>query len=129
MVETTLVQMGRESSDQIVIHSSIALLQERFRQLQRVKEMRQGRDLVRTLPDQNEPSKLFFRSELLNPPPRSPRQISLSLCPNSQIKNNNFPDIETPDLMKSWLSDKSFARAPPIKFNDSNSDVDTSLHL
>ncbi|KAL7163422.1 hypothetical protein ACSBR2_039514 [Camellia fascicularis] len=125
MVETTLVQMGRESSDQIVIHSSIALLQERFRQLQRVKEMRQGRDLVRTLPDQNEPSKLFFRSEILIPPPRSPRQISLSLCP----KNNNFPNIETPDLMKSWLSDKSFARAPPIKFNDSNSDVDTSLHL
>ncbi|KAK9224201.1 hypothetical protein WN944_012651 [Citrus x changshan-huyou] len=37
--------MGRESNDPIVTQSSIALLQERFRQLQRVKEMREEREL------------------------------------------------------------------------------------
>lgn len=37
--------MGRETNDPIVTQSSIALLQERFRQLQRVKEMREEREL------------------------------------------------------------------------------------
>ncbi|XP_054800523.1 uncharacterized protein LOC129304762 [Prosopis cineraria] len=43
--------MGRESHshDPTVVHSSIALLQERFRQLQRVKEMREEKELLRVL--------------------------------------------------------------------------------
>lgn len=47
--------MGRPSGDHHHIalhhhhHSSIALLQERFRQLQRVKEMRQERELLKTV--------------------------------------------------------------------------------
>ncbi|KAL6281904.1 hypothetical protein ACE6H2_012833 [Prunus campanulata] len=41
--------MERESHDATVIHSSIALLQERFRQLQRVKEMREEREILRML--------------------------------------------------------------------------------
>ncbi|XP_062213542.1 uncharacterized protein LOC133914455 [Phragmites australis] len=38
---------GNEASPSILHTSSIALLQERFRNLQRVKEMREGRDLQR----------------------------------------------------------------------------------
>ena len=44
--------MGRDSHDPTSFHSSIALLQERFRQLQRVKEMREERELQKML---NEP--------------------------------------------------------------------------
>ncbi|KAL7212382.1 hypothetical protein ACSBR2_015130 [Camellia fascicularis] len=134
--------MGRDSSDQIVIQSSIALLQERFRQLERVKEMREGRELLRSLLEsktysiptpnaQYEPSKLFFKSEILIPQPRTPCQVSLSLWPNSQIKHSNFTSETPPQLlMKSWPTDnKPVLRSPPIKFNDSAYDVDTSLHL
>lgn len=42
-------QTERESHDATVIHSSIALLQERFRQLQRVKAMREEREILRML--------------------------------------------------------------------------------
>ncbi|KAL7175303.1 hypothetical protein ACSBR2_028996 [Camellia fascicularis] len=41
--------MSRQSSDSLVNHSSIALLQERFKQLQRAKEMREERELSRQL--------------------------------------------------------------------------------
>ncbi|PSS10427.1 Protein FAM50B like [Actinidia chinensis var. chinensis] len=144
MVERALTQMGRESSDrQVVIHSSIALLRERFMQLQREKEMRQRRELLRTLWESEryitnsstishyEPSQLFFfQTEILKPPPC---QVSLALWPNSQIKHSNsFQGTEKPQVMKLWqpsTTDKPFVRAPPIKFNDSDSDVDTSLHL
>jgi hypothetical protein len=40
-------QGGNEASPAIIHTSSIALLQERFRNLQRVKEMREGRELQR----------------------------------------------------------------------------------
>ncbi|XP_057497505.1 uncharacterized protein LOC130782263 [Actinidia eriantha] len=144
MVERALSQMGRKSSDhQVVIHSSIALLRERFMQLQREKEMRQRRAFLRTLWESEryitnsptahyEPPKLFFfQTEILKPPPC---QVSLSLWPNSQIKHSNFQGTEKPpQVMKLWqpstTTDNPFACAPPIKFNDSDPDVDTSLHL
>lgn len=40
-------RQGNEASPSIIHSSSIALLQERFRNLQRVKEMREGRELQR----------------------------------------------------------------------------------
>lgn len=78
--------MGRENSDQAVVHSSIALLQERFRQLQRVKEMREERELLRLFSSSSDSSetsisptstacnvpppsnKLFYHPELIIPP-------------------------------------------------------------
>ncbi|XAR53864.1 hypothetical protein NMG60_11022572 [Bertholletia excelsa] len=128
--------MGRERSDQAVICSSIALLQERFRQLQKVKEMRQGRELLlRNLsssePEFNyspigltplyEPSMLFFQSEILLPQPRPPSQASLSLWPDYQIRHGGAGS------RRLWPTSKPSA---PIKIVDSDhSDVDTSLHL
>lgn len=49
--------MGGGAKDPIVVQSSIALLQERFRQLQRAKEMREEKELLRML---NEPPNRLF---------------------------------------------------------------------
>ncbi|GKV49487.1 hypothetical protein SLEP1_g56238 [Rubroshorea leprosula] len=40
---------GDRQIDPTVVHPSIALLQERFRQLERAKEMRQEKELLRML--------------------------------------------------------------------------------
>ncbi|XP_051151861.1 uncharacterized protein LOC127265888 [Andrographis paniculata] len=42
--------MGRESNDQAVVGSSIVLLQERFKKLQRVKEIQEKRRVLELLP-------------------------------------------------------------------------------
>ncbi|XP_059636715.1 uncharacterized protein LOC132278830 [Cornus florida] len=139
--------MGRESSDQqhTVIHSSIALLQERFRQLERMKEMREERELMRMISESHdqqqysssptmhyEPSSssFFFHSELILPPRVVPPvQVSLSLWPNSQSKCSDFRGLDQ-TAMKTWPTDTPLVRASPVKSTqDSDSDVDTSLHL
>ncbi|CAK9156823.1 unnamed protein product [Ilex paraguariensis] len=130
--------MGRGSNDHVSIDSSIALLQERFRQLQRVKQMREEREYLKMLSESegctnpttsHEPSKLFFQSELILPQ-KPPSQVSLSLSPNTQIRHANFKATETtPQLTKSWLADTNLARPSSIKLDGSDSDVDTSLHL
>lgn len=139
--------MGMESSDQVVIHSSIALLQERFKRLRRVKEMRQRKEMLRKLWESenhsnhssNNPTetthikpstKCFFEKDqtVLNPPPR--QSVSLSLWPSSEIKQTSFRGVDIkPELVKSWLTDKPLLRAPPSRFKGSDSEVDTSLHL
>ncbi|KAL6310995.1 hypothetical protein AAG906_024659 [Vitis piasezkii] len=124
--------MGRQSSDPIVIHSSIALLQERFRQLQRAKEMREERELLRLFsqsPGVNptefpEPSRSFFQSELILPH-RSPLPGSPSSQPNSHNKHSDLQVIETPILVNLWPSEKVYQASK----NFDDSDVDTSLHL
>ncbi|XVE87654.1 hypothetical protein DITRI_Ditri19aG0005200 [Diplodiscus trichospermus] len=139
--------MGRESiSDPIVIQSSIALLQERFRQLQRMKEMREERELLRkklaepkqcnpTLP-YDQPSGLLFFHFL---PPRSPpRQVpNFSHCPGgSQTKCPTFGYMEAP-LFASLLPTVTETTPPSLHVPlnkkledfDSDDDVDTSLHL
>ncbi|KAK3000039.1 hypothetical protein RJ639_022636 [Escallonia herrerae] len=148
--------MGRELSGYHTVTScsSIALLQERFRQLQKVKEMREGKELLRLFTDSERYtatgtsstmqycSKLFFHSDqLINvPPPRQlPFQVSLSLwsssspSPSPQVINhvdlwNNKAQPQLTKTPSSWLSDISLARSP-FKYDDAGSDVDTSLHL
>ncbi|GAB4830742.1 hypothetical protein Ancab_004774 [Ancistrocladus abbreviatus] len=127
------------SDNQGVIQSSIALLQERFRQLQREKEMRERRETLRLFSSelehnyQNsstttavpmqyyEPPKFFFHPELVFPDtlPLSDQQFSLSFRPTSQTKNGDFPTKEAPFLHT--MSCNKFAASAP--------DVDTSLHL
>ncbi|EXB29524.1 hypothetical protein L484_010582 [Morus notabilis] len=111
--------MGREIHDQThaVVHSSIALLQERFRQLQRVKEVREERELLRILSEHNinnnnnlmnnptmicEPLRLVFHSDhhhhhhhLIFPQIRSSPsapQVSLSLWPALQCSSSASED-------------------------------------
>ncbi|XVF75198.1 hypothetical protein PTKIN_Ptkin13bG0168200 [Pterospermum kingtungense] len=138
--------MGRESlNDPIVIQSSIALLQERFRQLQRMKEMREERELLRklaepkqcnpTLPDDQPSAGLLFFHFLppRSPPPQVPEQTK---CPTS----TTFRYTEDPVF--SSLLPPTVRETPPSlhvtlkKFEDLDSDdhiddddVDTSLHL
>lgn len=44
--------MGRQNKDPAVVGSSIMLLQERFKQLQRLKEMRQETQMLRLMPQE-----------------------------------------------------------------------------
>ncbi|XVF28041.1 hypothetical protein REPUB_Repub14bG0161200 [Reevesia pubescens] len=136
--------MGRENRnhDPIVIQSSIALLQERFRQLQRMKEMREERELLRKVakPNQCNPSLAYDQSSGLLffhfLPPRSlpPRQVpDFSLWSGSQSKCNRFECMEAP-LFASLLPTTETPSSLHVslnKFEDSDidDDVDTSLHL
>lgn len=145
--------MGRESSEQTMTHSSIILLQERFRQLQRVKEMREEKGMLRLFSDSDrctsppsinynthnhKPSNRFFQSELLHPlPPKvaapeiaPPSHITcLSLWPHSQVSSNTKKARWLND--KSWLPNKSTTTTfYDVNDHDNEScDVDTSLHL
>lgn len=149
--------MGRESHNPIANRSSIALLQERFRQLQRVKEMREGKELIRMLVI--EPNKQKQLNMNLNPtlyifeppnpdfmPPQrksQSQQVSLSLWQNLQSNmNEDFRSIEIssvpPALMNLWpINDtpsssnasSSSNICNKFEYSDSDSDVDTSLHL
>nr|DAD20265.1 TPA_asm: hypothetical protein HUJ06_021728 [Nelumbo nucifera] len=123
--------MGRQSSDSTVAHSSIALLQERFRQLQRVKEMREERELLRFYSEServapsmpHETTRLFFHSDLIHPP-RPTFQGSLSHQLNSRANHVDFQAVETPLMKNLWP--RTVTHTPN---NLDDADVDTSLHL
>ncbi|KAJ0843446.1 hypothetical protein HanRHA438_Chr15g0691421 [Helianthus annuus] len=116
-----------------VICSSIAMLQERFRQLEKVKEMREERELLKlpykynyNHPPHNNSHNLFFHSkerELLKlPTPKQSHQLlSLSLCQNSHMKMK-----KKKKKLPSWL-----IHVPPSLINNINETdvVDTTLHL
>ncbi|XP_020221086.1 uncharacterized protein LOC109803824 [Cajanus cajan] len=136
--------MARESHhhDPTSFHSSIALLQERFRQLQRVKEMREERELQKML---NEPKQFNSNtttityhnsnnSILSHPefimPSRSPPHVSLSLWPTSQTKED-YRSLHTPLSMNHAHSQSLQVSWKNVYDCDSGADsgVDTSLHL
>ncbi|XP_058755160.1 uncharacterized protein LOC131628334 [Vicia villosa] len=136
--------MGRENHDPTIVHSSIALLQERFRQLERVKEMREERELKRML---NEPKQIYDQStrllssnhELIIPSSSSPPHVSLSLWPttSSQVKQQEeyYSSLKSPVSMNlcttSYTQNMQASSWKNGYDCDSSSDsgVDTSLHL
>ncbi|KAK3433551.1 hypothetical protein EUGRSUZ_D01438 [Eucalyptus grandis] len=141
-----------ESNDPIVIQSSIALLQERFRQLQKVKEMREERQTLKLLTEPNskvlsptaspppshcEPLGFFFHHPemMVNniyPACSSPPQLSLSLWPSSRSNYSHLRFGETPALVTSlWPVETTSLRVSSTKYKeyDHFDDVDTSLHL
>ncbi|TKY72249.1 hypothetical protein E2542_SST00988 [Spatholobus suberectus] len=140
--------MGRESHDPTSFHSSIALLQERFRQLQRVKEMREERELQKMLNEPKqfnsnttmstyEPTRLLSQPELITPS-RSPPHVSLSLWPTSHAKQEDYTSVQTPVSMNLCPTDYNHAHSQSLQVSwknvydcDSGADsgVDTSLHL
>lgn len=142
--------MGREGNDPIALHSSIALLQERFRQLQRVKEMREERELqMKNLGDQSRfnptihryhssrlsshPDQLSLPTPTPSPSPTPPPpEVTLSLWPSLQIKHSNFQgDDDNPLLKNLQRRNELYRRSSLNKFHEPecDSDVDTSLHL
>ncbi|KAI5670845.1 hypothetical protein M9H77_11209 [Catharanthus roseus] len=135
---------------QTTLHSSIALLQERFRQLEKIREMRQEKELMNVSssvsysnkPHNNYPynfyhsSSFFSNSEevIFEQKPPNNSQLGLSLWPeNSQIKQfANLGTFETANgkkttsSTKSWLAgttlghDDSTVAAAIFKFDESN---------
>ncbi|CAN6301935.1 unnamed protein product [Urochloa humidicola] len=125
---------GSEASPSILQTSSIALLQERFRNLQKVKEMREGRELQRVhttdadrtgslssaltlglqVANSTEQPKWFLHPDLIRPsrPLRGPAYHGLS---------TNGGQTSLPPA-SSWGGIKNSGYRSDV-------DVDTSLHL
>ncbi|XP_057415942.1 uncharacterized protein LOC130710630 [Lotus japonicus] len=134
--------MNRKMHDStVLVHSSIALLQERFMQLQRVKEMREKRELVKML-NITEPQHFNSTNPTKKTRLTSPPHVSLSLWPTSkgmmkEDKDSNI--VETPVLMNLYPA-ADCAQTQPLHASwknvydwdlgsDSDTGVDTSLHL
>ncbi|EOX93459.1 hypothetical protein QQP08_001727 [Theobroma cacao] len=125
--------MGRQGGDPTMVSSSIALLQERFRQLQKVREKREEKELLKLFAESErlsptmryEPNRLSFQPEVILPY-RQPPQDSLSLGLNPQSRQTDFRAMGIPASPSSWPN--SAATSSRSK-NFENSDVDTSLHL
>jgi len=118
--------MGTHQSNHhpsLVVQSSIALLQERFRQLQKVKEMREERELVRLLSLSNPKKHGLFNTCVLFEPSVATMmmlptttttkmltlpQTSLSLWPTSPSPGKKLAvgvDVDVPALMNLWPVD------------------------
>ncbi|XP_030930863.1 uncharacterized protein LOC126696143 [Quercus robur] len=116
-----------------MVSSSIALLQERFRQLEKVKERREEKELLnlfaeteRIMPTTHfEPSKLSFQPQMTTPN-RSTLRDSPSLELNLQTKQADVQAMKRPTLTDLWPNGAAMASTSR---SFENSDVDTSLHL
>uniref|UniRef100_A0A7N2M9I5 Uncharacterized protein n=2 Tax=Quercus lobata TaxID=97700 RepID=A0A7N2M9I5_QUELO len=125
--------MSRQSNDATMVSSSIALLQERFRQLEKVKERREEKELLnlfaeteRIMPTTHfEPSKLSFQPQMTTPN-RSTLRDSPSLELNLQTKQADVQAMKRPTLTDLWPNGAAMASTSR---SFENSDVDTSLHL
>ncbi|PRQ52543.1 hypothetical protein RchiOBHm_Chr2g0156651 [Rosa chinensis] len=126
--------MGRHSSDPIMVSSSIALLQERFRQLQKVKERREEQQLLQFLSETErvapstrhfEPARPSFQSDMVLPlrPCTPAADSSLSLGLNLQPKQVDYCVMKTAHPFSTSSTTTSASR----KYD--NSELDTSLHL
>ncbi|KAL4562964.1 hypothetical protein LXL04_026995 [Taraxacum kok-saghyz] len=143
-------------NDHKVICSSIAMLQERFRQLEKLKEMREERELLKLISfssNNHQCNSYSLSSNFYEPnskyiifPTREPldsQLLSLTLWPNSQITKkyaDTFWDVNMETTQKlgsdckpSWLTNVPLALPTLLKNVDEsssvNSDVDTTLHL
>ncbi|XP_022759858.1 uncharacterized protein LOC111306214 [Durio zibethinus] len=125
--------MGRQGGDPTMVSSSIALLQERFRQLQKVREKREKKELLKLFSESGrasptmryEPNRMSFQPEVILPY-RPPHQESFSLGLNSHSRQTDFRAMAIPTATSLWPN--SAATSSTSK-NLENSDVDTSLHL
>ncbi|KAK2648391.1 hypothetical protein Ddye_015880 [Dipteronia dyeriana] len=133
--------MGRQGGgDSTMVNSSIALLQERFRQLERVREKREEREMLKLFSESDrvvspalryEPNKLSsFQPEMILPhhSHRPPLQESLSLGLNYQDRHADFRAKTTPTSTSTSLWPNS-PSGPSTSRSFDHSDVDTSLHL
>ncbi|KAL6542946.1 hypothetical protein OROHE_010466 [Orobanche hederae] len=115
--------------------SSIALLQERFRQLEKMKELRQEKELLKSLSEseRNGSRKTFTPAhdrttttfsgsgKMFISSPRPHCQLSLSLRPDSQKIKYEDQSPSSSTLAKSYVTDRA-----PIEIE---SCIDTSLRL
>ncbi|PWA38617.1 hypothetical protein CTI12_AA577160 [Artemisia annua] len=110
--------MGRESGDSMALgggkasSSSIALLQERFRQLQKMRERREEMELL----------KLFNEPETMT---QKDYKRSGNVLVHPEMKTEHEP-LKTPPYRDFWSMDSVTVGA--TRSHD-KPDVDTSLHL
>ncbi|KAJ1410878.1 hypothetical protein SESBI_21687 [Sesbania bispinosa] len=125
--------MGRQDDDPTMVNSSIALLQERFRQLEKVKERREGKEFLRLLSSESTSSSMHsptshnsLQPRLVVPQHRPTLHDSLSLGLNLTSKqgdHHNTMKLKSPPPSNLWPHGASTST------NFDSSDVDTSLHL
>ncbi|KAL2316582.1 hypothetical protein Fmac_030458 [Flemingia macrophylla] len=121
--------MGRQGNHDptTTVNSSIALLQERFRQLEKVKERREGKQLLKLLSSESTSSVMHNPTSPHNSQqPRlvNPHHDALSLGLN--FTNKHGADHNT---MKPTPSFNLWPQGASASRNFDTSDVDTSLHL
>lgn len=109
--------MNRQSGEPAMVGSSIALLQERFRQLQRVKERRKEQQLVRVGSDSEHEASVPAKLEMAFPlrPVTNQDSFSLGFSRAGAVAN----DFSLRNNVNMGNKANSF----------DSSDVDTSLHL
>lgn len=111
--------MGRQNNDpnSKVVCSSIVLLQERFRQLQRLKEKREERDLLKLFVD---PSRLLLSDTDFHQNFQDPLALGLNLY------GKNTADFLA---LNSQAQPLRSAADLKVAYSFEKTDVDTSLHL
>ncbi|KAL6894661.1 hypothetical protein ACP4OV_008759 [Aristida adscensionis] len=129
--------MGVQSNEGQVMLSSIVLLQQRFRELEKIREKREERLLLPTLlprpgvptaaaaAPRETPTKWFFHPELLYPcrPLRETAAALFPAVPSTACECKNFQPRGDKIAMELWPS-KGYN-----KHASGEVDVDTSLHL
>lgn len=123
--------MGRQNNDAVIVGPSIALLQERFRKLERMKEKREEE---RQIMFSAEPKRMISPSNYnsitdeLFLASRPGFQDPLSLALNMNTKHADYRVVRSgqPSFSSLRFADKRDVKTPH-KFDIS--DVDTSLHL
>lgn len=122
--------MGRESSDPTMASSSIALLQERFRQLQKVKERREEQQILKMLSETDHHHQRVGSTRHFEPTSSiSPADHSLSLGLNVHARQVDHCATKTQPSTISWPNNTTAASAASASKCFDNSDLDTSLHL
>ncbi|KAL1555417.1 hypothetical protein AAHA92_11159 [Salvia divinorum] len=110
--------MGRQNKDPAIVDSSIVLLQERFKQLQKLKEIREETQMLRLMPQENnlrhDLAGAGFSSLFSN---NAAYQDPLALGLNSTSHHRHTPHYRGQQAV-----------GGPHSFFDTP-DVDTSLHL
>ncbi|GER52854.1 2-oxoglutarate (2OG) and Fe(II)-dependent oxygenase superfamily protein [Striga asiatica] len=124
--------MANDHGTSGVTNALLALLQERFRQLEKMKELRQEKELLRMLSESRKyacdynhemQSEKRLRSSEIFYPPKPNCQLSLSLWPDSSA--------ERPADSRATIAstDGPFVCTSQVKMENSGYDVDTSLRL
>ncbi|RLN39379.1 hypothetical protein C2845_PM01G35920 [Panicum miliaceum] len=120
--------MGVQSSDGQVMFSSIALLQQRFRELERIREKREERLLHVLAPrpavaSRETPVKWFFHPELLYPcRPLHDTAALFPAVPTTACEYKSFQLRGDPIAVELWPS-------KIYNYKHVSGEVDTSLHL
>lgn len=134
--------MSRQDGDPTMVSSSIALLQERFRKLQKVRERREEKELLKlsaepqrvsSLTRHVDPTNLSFQSEVIHQLPHRQKasqdhqSLSLGLDLQTKQADDHIHDMRTQTFTSPWSTINTAASSSTRNFE--NSDIDTSLHL